>query len=113
MKLKNLMMTIVFGLSLGTGLAAAESNMGSMTGMDAKESAAPIQSQGVITAMDTDKRKITLKHEPIPELNWPSMTMGFPVAPEVNLEGVSKGDTVTFTLTPSGSGQQVTGINKQ
>ena len=51
--------------------------------------------------------------EPIPELNWPSMTMGFPVAPEVKLEGVSKGDTVIFTLTPSGSGQQVTGISKR
>jgi Cu/Ag efflux protein CusF len=41
------------------------------------------------------------------------MTMGFSVAPEVVLDGLSKGDTVVFILTPSGKGQQVTSISKQ
>ncbi|WP_420389475.1 efflux RND transporter periplasmic adaptor subunit [Marinobacter sp.] len=84
-----------------------------MSGMDTEESGGKVQSRGVITAIDPDKHKITLNHEPIPELSWPSMTMGFSVAPEVNLEGVGEGDTVTFTLIPAGGGQQVTGISKQ
>ena len=113
MKLKNLMTAVVFGLSLGPVLAAADNNMGSMSGMDTKESAGPVQSRGVITAINTEKRKVTLNHEPIPELSWPSMTMGFSVAPEVVLDGLSKGDTVVFILTPSGKGQQVTSISKQ
>jgi Cu/Ag efflux protein CusF len=113
MKLKNLMTAVVFGLSLGPALAAADNNMGSMSGMDTKESAGPVQSGGVITAINTEKRKVTLKHEPIPALNWPSMTMGFPVAPEVDLSALGKGDKVVFTLTPAGKGQQVTSIRKQ
>lgn len=113
MKLKILMTAVVFGLSLGPALAAADNNMGSMSDMDTKESAGPVQSRGVITAISTEKRKVTLKHEPIPELNWPSMTMGFSVAPEVDLNGLSKDDAVAFTLTPAGKGQQVTSISKQ
>ena len=88
MKLKNLMTAVVFGLSLGPVLAAADNNMGSMSGMDTKESAGPVQSRGVITMINTENRKVTLKHEPIPALNWPGMTMGFPVAPEVDLDAL-------------------------
>lgn len=113
MKLKNLMTAVVFGLSLGPVLAAADNNMGAMSGMDTKESAGPVQSRGVITAINIEKRKVTLNHEPIPELNWPSMTMGFSVAPDVDLEGLSKDDSVAFTLTPAEKGQQVTAISKQ
>jgi Cu/Ag efflux protein CusF len=40
------------------------------------------------------------------------MTMGFSVAPEVTLDGLSKDDTVVFTLTPAGKGQQVTSITR-
>jgi Cu/Ag efflux protein CusF len=113
MNLKNLMTAVVFGLSLGPVLAVADSNMDSMSGMDTKESAGPVQSRGVITAINIEKRKVTLNHEPIPELNWPSMTMGFSVAPEVKLEGLGKDDTVVFTLTPAGKGQHVTSISTQ
>ena len=48
MKLKNLMTAVVFGLSLGPVLAAADNNMGSMSGMDTKESAGPVQSLSLI-----------------------------------------------------------------
>ncbi len=113
MNLNNLMTAVVFGLSLGPGLAVADSNMDSMSGMDTKESASPVQSRGVITAINIEKRKVTLNHEPIPELNWPSMTMGFSVAPEVKLEGLGKDDAVVFTLPPAGKRQQVTAISKQ
>lgn len=113
MNLKTLMMAAVFGLTLNPALAMAETSMDSMSGMDTKESAGPVQSRGVITAINTEKRKVTLSHEPIPELNWPRMTMGFSVAPEVKLDGLSKNDPVVFTLTPAGKGQQVTAISKQ
>ncbi|EDM49539.1 efflux RND transporter periplasmic adaptor subunit [Marinobacter algicola] len=90
----------------------ADNGMNSMSGMDTNEAAGPIQSRGVITEINTEKRKVTLNHEPIPALNWPSMTMGFSVAPEVTLDGLSKDDTVVFTLTPAGKGQQVTSITR-
>jgi len=90
----------------------ADNGMNSMSGMGTNESASPIQSRGVITEINTEKRKVTLNHEPIPALNWPSMTMGFSVAPDVTLDGLSKDDTVVFTLTPAGKSQQVTSITK-
>ncbi|AZT82233.1 copper-binding protein [Marinobacter sp. NP-4(2019)] len=113
MNLKTLMTAVVFGLTLGPALAVAGNSMDSMSGMDTKESAGPVQSRGVITAINTEKRKVTLNHEPIPELNWPRMTMGFSVAPEVDLNGLQKNDSVAFTLTPADKGQQVTAISKQ
>lgn len=113
MNLKTLMIAAVFGLTLNPVLAVAETGKDSMSGMDTKESTGPIQSRGVITAINVEKRKVTLNHEPIPELNWPRMTMGFSVAPEVDLDGLSKDDSVAFTLKPAGKGQQVTAISKQ
>ncbi|WP_297797528.1 copper-binding protein [uncultured Marinobacter sp.] len=113
MNLKTLMIAAVFGLTLSPVLAVAETGMKSMSGMDTKESTGPVQSRGVITAINTEKRKITLNHEPIPELNWPRMTMGFSVAPEVDMNGLKKDDSVTFTLRPAEKGQQVTAISKQ
>lgn len=113
MNVKTLMIAAVFGLTLGPALAVADSGMGSMSGMDAKASAGPVQSRGVIKAINTQQRKVTLAHEPIPELNWPRMTMGFAVAPGLDLSGLSKGDSVAFALTPTGKGQQVTAISKQ
>lgn len=110
---KSLITAMVFGLALGPVLAVADEHMDGMSGMDTQETAGPVQSRGVITAINPQKRKVTLDHEPIPELNWPRMKMGFSVAPGVELEGLSKDDTVTFTLTPAGKGQQVTAISKQ
>lgn len=113
MNLKILMTAIVLGSTLPPALMAAENNHSSMSGMAASEAASPVQGQGVVIAVNTEQHKVTLKHEPIPELNWPRMTMVFPVAPDVALDDLSKDDTVTFTLTPSGNAQQVTAISKQ
>src|SRR5437660_5560515 len=36
---------------------------------------------GTVTAVNTAKRKVTLDHGSIPEINWPAMKMEFSVAP--------------------------------
>tara|TARA_R110002051_G_scaffold32974_2_gene74418 strand:- start:463 stop:2004 length:1542 start_codon:yes stop_codon:yes gene_type:complete len=41
-------------------------------------------------------RSITLAHGPVPALQWPAMTMTFPVAGAVPLGGISAGDQVDF-----------------
>lgn len=71
-----------------------------------------ISGVGRITELDAGNASITLDHDPIPELGWPRMTMGFSVAPEVNLDGLSKDDRVIFTLATVGKGQQVTAISR-
>lgn len=112
MKLKTLMSAVIFGLALGPAMANAQTNHDAMPHMGAQKQATSVQGEGVVTAVNAGKHKITLKHEPIPELNWPQMIMGFSVAPEVDLSGLSKGDSVTFTLMPAGKNQVIIAIRK-
>lgn len=53
---------------------------------------------GVVNAVDPTQHKINLTHDPIPSIGWPSMTMEFPVAPSVDLSGVTPGSRVNFTM---------------
>ena len=53
---------------------------------------------GVVNAVDPAQRKITVTHEPIPAIGWPSMTMDFPVAQAVDLNAVKPGAKVDFTI---------------
>ena len=41
---------------------------------------------------------VTINHGPVSELEWPSMTMGFDVAPEVSLDEFSVNDAVSFAF---------------
>lgn len=66
---------------------------------------------GTVTAMDTAKRKVTLDHGPIPDIDWPAMKMEFSVAPSVDLSKVKTGDRVQFTLSGSGNSYTVQSIS--
>lgn len=52
--------------------------------------------QGEIVTVDKDAGKVKLKHEPIPELDWPAMTMYFEVADKLQLDVLKAGDQVKF-----------------
>ncbi|MEC4722268.1 efflux RND transporter periplasmic adaptor subunit [Noviherbaspirillum sp. CPCC 100848] len=54
--------------------------------------------QGKVESIDKDE--IVLSHEPIPSLQWGSMTMGFKLPAQGLPKGVAEGDTVTFELRP-------------
>jgi Cu(I)/Ag(I) efflux system periplasmic protein CusF len=53
---------------------------------------------GVINSVDTEKKMINLTHEPMPQLNWPTMTMDLLVTKRVDLGTVKAGDKVDFKL---------------
>lgn len=53
---------------------------------------------GVIHSISRMNRKVNLTHEPIPELNWPEMKMDLDVAKDVNLKGLSSGQTIQFQI---------------
>ena len=68
--------------------------------------------RGVITAVDAAGGKITIEHEPIANLGWPAMTMGFAASPA--LVGQARiGDRVEFDVTVKGSAGEVTAIRPQ
>lgn len=53
--------------------------------------------KGVVRRIDLVNSKITLKHEEIPNLDMPGMTMPFSVAEPQMLQGLGNGDLVLFT----------------
>jgi len=53
---------------------------------------------------------VTLAHEPVGTLNWPSMTMGFMVMDKALLEKLSVGKTVDFDFVQSGKGYAITSV---
>jgi len=60
--------------------------------------------RGIIKSIDVVNRKITVSHEPISTLGWPAMTMDFAVAPSVDLQSISPGMEIEFTLDKTESG---------
>jgi Cu(I)/Ag(I) efflux system protein CusF len=65
---------------------------------------------GVIRAIDPTQGTITLQHEAIAAIGWPSMTMPFRLASPDLLKHVKVGDKVRFTLRPAGKASTVTSI---
>ncbi|MEO1168774.1 MAG: efflux RND transporter periplasmic adaptor subunit [Pseudomonadota bacterium] len=51
---------------------------------------------GRIRSIDTEQRMLTIEHGPVPEMNWPPMTMGFAVEGPRQLRGLRPGNRVEF-----------------
>ena len=54
--------------------------------------------RGIVVDVDVKSGHVTLNHDPIKDLGWPSMTMGFKVKDSKQLSHLKVGDTVTFDL---------------
>jgi Cu(I)/Ag(I) efflux system protein CusF len=63
--------------------------------------------KGEVVVVDKDTGKVKLKHEAIPELDWPAMTMFFSVADKSQLDNLVVGDQVEFQLVKSSDGVPV------
>lgn len=57
-----------------------------------------ISGTGTVKSIDAQSAEITLAHDPIPAIEWPSMTMGFKVDDAQQLQGLRQGDVVEFSL---------------
>lgn len=57
-----------------------------------------IWTEGVINAVEVESRILNATHEPIPELSWPVMTMDFPVAEGVKLDGLKPDGKARFRV---------------
>jgi len=65
---------------------------------------------GVVTGIDRNAGKVTLKHDPIQSLNWPAMTMAFAVKDKAVLDGLAKDKKVEFQLEQQGRQYVITSI---
>jgi Cu(I)/Ag(I) efflux system protein CusF len=86
-----------------------------MKGMDMGKNEKKAQSQvhkgtGVLTNVDRAGGKVTLRHEPIKSLNWPSMTMAFAVKDKAMLGSLAKDRKVQFEFVQQGDQFVITSI---
>ena len=63
------------------------------------------QGRGVVQSISDNA--VMLRHEAIPELKWPAMTMPFTLSAGATLNGAKPGDEVTFTLERAGDSFQI------
>jgi Cu(I)/Ag(I) efflux system periplasmic protein CusF len=67
---------------------------------------------GVVVGVDRDAGTVTLKHQPIPALGWPSMTMDFKATPPSLLDGLKVGQKIAFDANEGNGVPLITGIRK-
>jgi Cu(I)/Ag(I) efflux system protein CusF len=99
-------------------LALAQS--GGMKGMDMKGMDMKMETKGakgkvhkaagVVTNVDAAKSKVTIKHEPVQSLNWPSMTMAFSVKDKAVLDKLAKDKKVDFEFKEEGKDYVITDV---
>jgi Cu(I)/Ag(I) efflux system protein CusF len=93
---------------------------GEMKGMDMKDMETKGQSlaskgeahtaTAMVKSVDPIKGTVTLSHDPIKSLNWPAMTMGFPVKDKALLDKLSPGKKVQVELAQQGTEYVVTSV---
>lgn len=72
-----------------------------------------ISGNGVIQSVTATDNKLNMQHEPIPAINWPSMTMDFKYKNGLDVSALKSGDAVTFGLEKSKDGYVITSISKK
>ncbi len=65
------------------------------------------EGHGVVKKVDPAKGTVTLKHEAIKSLEWPGMTMDFPVKDKAVLSKLKPEQAVTFSLEQEKPGRYV------
>ena len=65
------------------------------------------QGSGLVNAVDTERRKISINHGPIQAFGWPAMTTEFAVDPSVDLGSLKPRMKVDFSVTKAGDGSYV------
>jgi Cu/Ag efflux protein CusF len=66
--------------------------------------------KGEVIKVDAKQKKLTIKHEPLTNLDMPAMTMVFVVAEGGMLEKVKAGQAIEFTADRVNGRVMVTGI---
>lgn len=109
---------IVSGLDAGQRVVASGQFLidseASLTGVLARlrsASGPPASSGGSFTSVGrvtgADATGVTLAHEPVPELNWPGMTMRFGWGAAGPVAGIEPGDEVDFRFREGGAGYEL------
>jgi Cu/Ag efflux protein CusF len=78
---------------------------------EAADAAAVYSATGQVEAIG--EGSLTIAHDPIEELSWPAMTMGFSVPNTALVAGIEPGDIVAFSFRREGNDNVITEIAPQ
>lgn len=81
-------------------------------GDEATEKAGPSTYTASGTIQAVAARSVTLRHSPVPALEWPAMTMTFGTEGPAQLRGFKKGDRVRFRFVQASSGPRIVAIEQ-
>ncbi len=95
MKSSKLLLILIIALSNGAAYAATAPAGETKHEHEVTRQAAH-EGFGVLKGLDTAQHRVKIAHEPIPSLNWPAMTMWFPL--RAQLTGIKEEDHVRFEL---------------
>lgn len=62
------------------------------------------RAKGIVESVDAGAKRMTIKHGPVPSLNWSARTTTFSVLDGVSLAGIGAGNEVDFEFTASDKG---------
>jgi Cu(I)/Ag(I) efflux system protein CusF len=74
--------------------------------------ASTVSAVGVVQQLRLEQGKVKIRHEAIPALDWPAMTMFFRVKDKAVLDGIAAGDNVRFELEKGATGLEITRMEK-
>lgn len=104
MKKRYVLMGVLTAIALAgmSSVSASEQSHSSMKtmGQVAAAEGQAVRAEGVVKAIQPEQAKITINHGPIPSLNWPAMTMDFPLEDKAVAAQVKGGDKVRFEFLP-------------
>lgn len=87
-------------------------SMGNMQMEQSDSAAKTAKATGTVRKVNQDKGTVTIAHAPVPELDWPAMTMGFKATPE-QLEQLKEGDEIEFEFKSQGMDSSITTIEQR
>ena len=99
---------LAVAIALPGAVALAQQKMDDTKGMEmGKKPAAGAQAvhktKATVKKIDAKSGSVTLAHEPVPSLNWPSMTMGFKVKDSALLSKLNEGKRVEVEFVQKGN----------
>ena len=97
---------------LFAGCASAQTPAAPAAPAAADASVKTAEGTGVVKEIDAKTGMVLIKHDPIPSLGWPEMTMNFRVAAPELLKGVKVGDKIRFETTSGPGLPEVRSIKK-
>lgn len=113
-KLFAVLLAVIAGPALaqsGGGMKGMDMKGMDMKGMEKKDAEGTVhKATGVVTRVDSANNKVTIKHEPVASLSWPTMTMAFVVKDKALLPKLAKDKKVDFEFVQQGKDYVVTSV---